>query len=293
MHVTTIDGLSINVEVDGPIDAPPVVLLHGVMLSSASWGWLVDELADRYRLLRVDLRGHGRSDRAPGRYDLPGFVADVRAVLTQAVDQPPVIVGHSLGGVVAAAVAQQDPAAVRGLLLEEPALLLAKPVLPDAAPPSGPLIDMFDQVRAQMPRVQAAGTPTARIAAMLRRAPTPFGVTISERYHDDVPDGWAASRMAFDVAVLDRFLDPPAENLGPGLDLDRPFGVPTTVLAADSASPNRVVGRGIEARITAADPHLLVHRVVGAGHNMHAERGGRATFTSVLVETLEAAWPGW
>jgi hypothetical protein len=48
--------------------------------------------------------------------------------------------------------------------VEEPALLLAEPVLPDAAPPSGPLIDMFDQVRAQMPRVQATLVETLEAA---------------------------------------------------------------------------------------------------------------------------------
>ncbi len=287
MFVVADDGTRINVEVDGPADAPPIVVLHGVILSSASWAWLVPLLADRYRVLRVDLRGHGASGRAPGAYDLAGFVSDARAVIEQAADGRAFVVGHSLGGVTAAALAQQSPSLVSGLVLEDPALVVCLPVEADEPPPSGPLIEMFRLVRSQMPRAQASGMAPVDLARMLRSAPTPFGVPVSERYHDDVPDGWAQSQLAFDVVVLDRFIEPPGENLGEGLDLDRPFGVPTTVLAADLTAPNRVISRRLAERIQRADPTLRFERLPGAGHNMHDERASRDTFVARLRDALK------
>ncbi len=52
-----------NVEVD---DAPPILLLHGVLGSSQTWDRMVPRLTDSDRVLRLDFRGRGRSDRAPG-----------------------------------------------------------------------------------------------------------------------------------------------------------------------------------------------------------------------------------
>lgn len=65
----------------------------------------------------MDLRGHGDSDWSPdGRYDLSIFVDDLRAVLTS-LERPPVIVGASLGGLVAMLLAAAEPAAIRALVL--------------------------------------------------------------------------------------------------------------------------------------------------------------------------------
>ena len=46
--------------------APPILVLHGITQSTATWGWLVPHLADTHRVVRLDFRGHGRSGRTPG-----------------------------------------------------------------------------------------------------------------------------------------------------------------------------------------------------------------------------------
>ena len=75
------DGVGLHVELEGPEDGTPVLLLHGVGSSGRTWEWLPGELTRGRRIVRVDLRGHGRSDHAPGSYRLPRYGADVVAVL--------------------------------------------------------------------------------------------------------------------------------------------------------------------------------------------------------------------
>jgi pimeloyl-ACP methyl ester carboxylesterase len=57
--------VELNVVVDGADDAPPILLLHGILGGSQTWDWIVTRLVDNYRLLRLDFRGHGKSGRAP------------------------------------------------------------------------------------------------------------------------------------------------------------------------------------------------------------------------------------
>lgn len=98
-----------------------VVLLHGLGESSATWtevGPALAESGDGRRVVAVDLRGHGQSDR-PGVYSHATMAADVRA-LWQGWGSPPVmIVGHSLGGVVACLVAASMGDRVVRLVMED------------------------------------------------------------------------------------------------------------------------------------------------------------------------------
>jgi pimeloyl-ACP methyl ester carboxylesterase len=97
-----------------------MLLLHG----SADLAWSLDSIAqafaDRYRVVSVDLRGHGHSDH-PGAYSILHFVADLEAVLRhlELVERRPVIVGHSLGGHIAAQISGLYPDVPRALVLVE------------------------------------------------------------------------------------------------------------------------------------------------------------------------------
>ena len=85
------------------------VLFLRVGSSGRTWEWLPDELTRGRRIVRVDLRGHGRSDHAPGTYVVPRYGADVAAVLRSVASRPAVVVGNSLGGVIAWWLAQNHP----------------------------------------------------------------------------------------------------------------------------------------------------------------------------------------
>ncbi len=80
---------------------PPVLLLHGWSRSGADFASLAERLTDRHRVVRLDLRGHGRS--APGRFTLADLAGDV-AALAEALDlRAALLLGWSLGGQVALA----------------------------------------------------------------------------------------------------------------------------------------------------------------------------------------------
>ena len=101
----------------------PVILLHSSSSHSGQWKRLMETACDRYRLIAPDLHGYGRSDALPqdGR---PCFVHDLAIVqaLVERVGGPVHLVGHSLGGALAARLAVERPDDVLSLVLIEPVL---------------------------------------------------------------------------------------------------------------------------------------------------------------------------
>ena len=94
--VTTPDGGTIHYAEKG--QGRPLVLLHGVTLRHDVWAPQFHQLSDRYRVVSVDLRGHGRSEVGSLGLGLPRLATDV-ATLLEALDlRDAVLVGHSMGG---------------------------------------------------------------------------------------------------------------------------------------------------------------------------------------------------
>jgi pimeloyl-ACP methyl ester carboxylesterase len=88
---------------------PLTVLLHGITENSTVWEPVIGPLATTHRVLALDLRGHGRSP-AQSPYDMPTLAQDVHATLNAVAPQePPLIIGHSLGAMVATVYAAMHP----------------------------------------------------------------------------------------------------------------------------------------------------------------------------------------
>lgn len=98
--------------------APPLLLLHGVVRRWQTFLPLAPTLSERWRIHALDFRGHG-SSRHSAPYAVIDYAADAETVL-QGLEQPAVIYGHSLGAMVAAAVASRCPDRVRALVMEDP-----------------------------------------------------------------------------------------------------------------------------------------------------------------------------
>jgi len=93
------DGGRIHVVERG--QGPPLVLLHGIMLSSALWVHQLRDLADHHRVIAVDLRGHGQSLPGSTGSGIEILADDVRTVLETLGVEHAIVVGHSMGGMVA------------------------------------------------------------------------------------------------------------------------------------------------------------------------------------------------
>lgn len=102
-------------EAAGPTDGPLLVFIHGTRVTRASWRAVVERLANTYRCVSLDLPGHGVLADRPFTLDAAADVVD--AAIEGAGGGPAVLVGLSLGGYVAMAVAARTPARVRGLVL--------------------------------------------------------------------------------------------------------------------------------------------------------------------------------
>lgn len=110
-------GPRLNVA-SGPRNGPPVWLFHGLIRRWQDFGPLLPDLAARWSVRAIDQRGHGLSDRAAS-YLVPDYVGDAVSLLGHEA-APAVLVGHSLGALVALGAAARAPAAVRAVVMIDP-----------------------------------------------------------------------------------------------------------------------------------------------------------------------------
>ncbi|MET8565673.1 alpha/beta hydrolase [Streptomyces flaveolus] len=234
----------------------PVVLLHGLAGHAGEWDAIARYLSPRHRVVAVDQRGHGASERHPRDRSRAAYVADVVAVLDQLALTQPVLVGQSLGGHTAMLTAAAHPDLVRALVLVEAGPGRASPDVP------AEIGTWLDSWPAPFASRQAA-------AAFLGGGP--------------VGEGWAAGLEERDGAWWPRFdrdvmVDSLAENAQrsywdewagltcPTLALLGQFGI----IASEEC------GRMLQQR-----PETVAMSVPGAGHDLHLEH------PDILLEALE------
>jgi pimeloyl-ACP methyl ester carboxylesterase len=149
---STASGLWYSVAGEGPT----LVFLHGSNLDSRSWGQLPDALAKEFRVVRMDLRSHGRSRDASGPFS---WVSDVIAVLDAVGAERATLIGHSLGAQIAIDAAISHPNRVSRLIVIGPAIS----GLPMKKPPAG-----FEGMVAALRRgdLTGAGVALSRMPVM-------------------------------------------------------------------------------------------------------------------------------
>lgn len=182
IHRVVVDGgLGLHVAVCGPERAPAVVFGHSVLCDSAMFAAQVEALADRFRVVTIDTRGHGQSDPARAAYGVTDLGRDYVAVMDALGIARAVVVGLSLGGMAAMCLVRDAPARVSGLVLMDT----------DAAA-EGPLRSARLRALGLMGRVFGNG-------AWLRRQAMKelFGATFRAR-SPEVVARWSAKLAAMD-----------------------------------------------------------------------------------------------
>ena len=102
---------------DGPEKAPVVVLIHGLGLNKNCWQWMIPDLKDSYRVLSYDLFGHGGSSDPETEPNLSLFSKQLADLLDYCKIQRAVIIGFSLGGMIARRFAQDAPEKSQALVI--------------------------------------------------------------------------------------------------------------------------------------------------------------------------------
>jgi len=122
---TSADGLSLFARDHAPADGParlPVIAIHGLTRNSADFGIIAPLIAQSgRRVLSIDVRGRGRSDRAPDpmTYQPDTYARDVQALLDQLGIARAVFLGTSMGGLITMTLAAQRPKAVAAAILND------------------------------------------------------------------------------------------------------------------------------------------------------------------------------
>ena len=113
----TANGISMHYTLNGPASAPVVTLSHSLATHLGMWEPQVAALAARYRVLRYDTRGHGRTDAPGGPYSLDQLAEDAVALLRALGIERTHFVGLSMGGMIGQVVALKHSEMLRSLVL--------------------------------------------------------------------------------------------------------------------------------------------------------------------------------
>lgn len=203
-----IGGVKFSTLVAGDAAAQPLVLLHGLGGTKASWITVVPQLARRYRVLAIDLPGFGASSKPWGRYDAGWFAAHVFRFLDVMGYESALFAGNSMGGRIAQEMAMRDPARVRAIACLCPATAFSR----------RPMLSLARLARAEL-GVLVTKLPRSQMKDSLR-AMFSKPSRIEEAWYDAAIDDFlhvwksAAARMAFFAAARNIYLEEPEGDTG-------------------------------------------------------------------------------
>ena len=243
----TVNGFRLNLaETGDPENGAALIFLHYFGGSARTWGPVMELLAGQFRCLAPDGRGWGDSDAPPTGYAVADMAGDVASLIAALGLTQYTLVGHSMGGKAAQALAAARPAGLERLLLVAPSPLSPEPMTEDARA----------KMRAGWGKEDAA-RETLKTIAKLPLGPEYEALTLA--------DNLRASRVAWKSWADEGS----REDLS---ELAAKIAVPTSVLAgeADPVLPPDVLRREVAEKIAGAT--LTV--VPGAGHLLPLEDAG-------------------
>jgi pimeloyl-ACP methyl ester carboxylesterase len=259
----------------------PLVFLHGLSSARSTWARFVPAFAADYRVLTLDHRGHGESGHAPGTYTLDHYAPDAVELCERVVGEPAVLIGHSLGGVIAHTVAWARPDLVRGVLLEDPPLYLGARDLADDS-----FTVIFTLMRQVIIDLQSRQAPLEDYQTMMASAPSRTGKgTMADLFGEAGTRAQARAMAHLDPEVYSAAIDGTGlAGAAPGT----PLSCPIRVLRADPALGPAFTAEH-EVRFRATNPHAVVREIEGASHLIHDEQPER--FLSEVCALLDELGP--
>jgi pimeloyl-ACP methyl ester carboxylesterase len=231
----------------------PVVILHGLFGAGRNWSSIAAALADRHRVITVDLRNHGESPWAEP-HDYPALAADVARLIERLCNGPAAVVGHSMGGKAAMVLALDRPELVERLVVVDIA-------------PARSLNPAGDYVRAMralpLERCESRADVEAALAAAIPDA------AIRRFLVQNVRSGPDGLRWPNNLEALERHMESILSF--PAYPPGRAFTKPTLFVAGGRS---HYIRPEHTPEIERLFPHVRFAVIEHAGHWVHAEAPG-------------------
>ena len=273
MATARVNGIRLFYELHGA-GAVPVVLVHGSWDSHHDWDLVVPRLAEVFRVLTYDRRGHSQSERSAGQGSVREDVTDLAALLEHLGLVPAWVVGNSFGASIALRLAGERPGLFRGLIAHEPPLFSLLGNDPGLAP-------LLADVR-------------SKFGAVVERIASGDHTGATERFVKTVAPGtWATlppdvQRVMIENAptFLDEANDP--EQLAFELEWISDFSRPVLFTLGDQSPPPFAP---VVARLSGALPHAEIVTLAGAGHVPHATHPDAYAAAVIEFTRKHTVWP--
>ena len=254
MPTARVNGVSLFFEDTGSGEIP-LVMVHGSWGSHDGWDLVTPELAQRFRVVTYDRRGHSQSERPPGQGSVREDVGDLAGLIEHLRLAPAYVVGNSFGASIALRLAGERPELLRGVIAHEP-----------------PLFALLAGDAALAPLLAETG---GRLHAVVARINAGDDAGAAEQFVETValgPGAWAqlpAEMKATMVENAQTFADESTDPDHLTVDLEslRAFTKPILITQGDQSPPTFAP---VVRRLVGILPHAETLTFDGAGHIPHA-----------------------
>ena len=258
----TRDG-RLGYEAAGDPNSPPLVFLHGIGGAARAWRSQLDFFSDRYRTIAWDMPGYGGS-APPAQFSIPAFADALQHFLQQVGATKPILVGHSIGGMIVQQLLAKNPDIAGTIVLAQTSPAFGKP--------DGDWQKAF--IDARLGPLDRGETLVSLAPSLVRELvgddPDPSGMELARDCMASVPEATYRATM---LALI-------------GFDQRHALGaiaVPTLVLsgAKDNNAPAPMM-----AKMATHIPSAKYAELEGVGHLANLERPG--AFNAALDQFLKA-----
>ena len=222
----------------------PVILLHGLTANGICWTALARDLEGEYDVIMPDARGHGKSSVPNNRYRYEDHAKDVVDLIKTLRLPSPILIGHSMGGMIATVVAGRNPKLLRGLILADPSFLSPK-------------------VQREV-RESDVANEHRRILKMSLEEIVAAARTRHPQRSSELLELLARARLQTSMNAFE-VLTPPYPDYR---QLVRSIDVPTLLVIAE----NGVVSSEVAAELQCVNPKFQVEKISKAGHGLHYDQ---------------------
>lgn len=263
LETATVNGCRLAYRIDGPAAAPWLLLHHPLATDHTFWDDVTPALAARYRVVRFDARGHGRSDATPAPYTMATLTQDVVGLMDHLAIDRAGYVGLSMGGMVAQMLGAMAPDRIVALVIAASSSKVA------------PEMKHLWRDRVIVARAQGMGSQVApalgRWITEASRASRPDLVTRCTHLIEATPvegyAGWCAAIETMDLTPFHARVMAPTLVLAGALDPGTPpsacevirAGVPGAVMTTIPDVAHMIAIEAPVAFLAAVEPFLMRH----------------------------------